>query len=50
MFSTENYFKMTGHQVKNGGSGLMEQFLANNIHNGSPSMVSETHSDSKEFS
>ena len=40
---------MTGHQMKSGGSGLfenlanktLEQYLANNIHNGSPSMVRE---------
>ena len=47
MSSPENYFKMTG--MKSGGSGLfenlanktLEQYLANNIHNGSPSMVRE---------
>ena len=43
----ENYFKMTGHQMKSGGSGLfgnktLEQYLDNNIHSGSPSMVRET--------
>ena len=48
---------MTGHQMKSGGSGLfenlanktLEQYLANNIHNGSPSMVRESHSNSKCF-
>ena len=46
----ENYFKMTGHPMKSGGSGLfgsltnktLEQYLDNNIHSGSPSMVRET--------
>ena len=41
---------MTGHQMKSGGSGLygnlapktLEQYLDNNIHTGSPSMVRET--------
>ena len=40
---------MTGHQMKIGGSGLfgnlvnktLEQYLDNNIHSGSPSMVRE---------
>ena len=39
---------MTGHQMKSGGSSLfgtpktLEQYLDNNIHSGSPSMVRET--------
>ena len=40
---------MTGHQMKSTGSGLfgnlanktLEQYLANNIHSGSPSVVRE---------
>ena len=46
----ENYFKMTGHPMKSGGSGLfgnlvnktLEQYLNNNIHSSSPSKVRET--------
>merc|ERR1712039_320816 len=42
MDAIQNYFKMTGHQMKSGGSGLfgnktLEQYLDNNIHSGSPS-------------
>ena len=43
----ENYFKMTGHQMKSGLFGsltnkTLEQYLDNNIHSGSPSMVRES--------